>query len=184
MTRVMPMTPLALDEAVVYPDRIELTVLVAHPTYAFSSKPLVDALIQTHPYLLEHTCKNERGTTFAAVADTTSTPHVLEHLIIDNQISALAETPSPTSPTSATSRISSIPEDCETRDIILVGTTQWNEGCEPGAEPGAEQDEVSGEEGAKPLVATVRVAFSDDVAAFAAINAALAELNELLVTTY
>lgn len=33
------------------------------------------------------------------------------------------------------------------------------------------------------LKAIVRVSFFDDVAAFAAINAALAELNELLVTT-
>ena len=175
------MTPLTLDAAIVYPDRIELTVCV-HPRFAFSSKLLIDALVQTHPYLLEHTCKNECGTTFAVVAETTSTPHVLEHVIIDNQIRALAETPS--SPSSYSSSLLMSEKhargDMRARgDMILVGTTQWNEGCEPGAD----RRVMSGEE-VKPLVATVRVAFFDDVAAFAAINAALAELNELLVTTY
>lgn len=171
MTRVTQMTPLAIDAAIVYPDRIELTVHVAHPRFAFSSKSLIGALIQTHPYLLEHTCKNEQGTTFAAVAETTSTPHVLEHLIIDNQIRSLAETPSPT--VSPSTHV----DNRDANNMILVGTTQWNEGCEPGVDP----DEASGE-GTKSLIATVRVSFFDDVAAFAAINAALAELNELLVT--
>lgn len=176
------MTPLRLDAAIVYPDRIELSVLVAHPCFAFSSKPLIDALAQTHPYLLEHACKNERGATFAAVAATTSTPHVLEHLIIDNQIHALAQTPSLTSTDSTRSN---------NHDTILVGTTQWDEGCEPDSEPnGCESDRceigrrvrTASSEDQKVLKATVRVSFFDDVAAFAAINAALAELNELLVT--
>lgn len=162
------MTPLRLDAAIVYPDRIELSVLVAHPCFAFSSKPLIDALVQTHPYLLEHACKNERGATFAAVAATTSTPHVLEHMIIDNQIQALAQISSPTSTNSTRSN---------NHDTILVGTTQWDEGCEPNGHV-----RTASSEDQKVLKATVRVSFFDDVAAFAAINAALAELNELLVT--
>lgn len=182
------MIPLRLDAAIVYPDRIELSVLVAHPCFAFSSKPLIDALVQTHPYLLEHTCKNERGVTFAAVAAITSTPHVLEHVIIDNQIHALAQASSPTSTDSTRSN---------NHDTILVGTTQWDEGCEPDrcdpdrcdpnecepneCEIGGRIRTVSSED-QKALKATVRISFFDDVVAFAAINAALAELNELLVT--
>lgn len=176
------MTPLRLDAAIVYPDRIELSVLVAHPCFAFSSRSLIDTLVQTHPYLLEHTCKNERGATFAAVAATTSTPHVLEHMIIDNQIHALAQTSSLTSTDSTRSN---------NHDTILVGTTQWDEGCEPDrceldSEPNGcevvERIRTASSEDQKVLKATVRVSFFDDVAAFAAINAALAELNELLVT--
>lgn len=111
---MMRITPLTLDSATVYPDRIELVVDIAHSRFAFSSKPLIAALLHTHPYLLEHTCKNERGKTFAAVAETTSTPHVLEHLIIDNQIRACAQVPSP-----------------QNNEGILVGTTQWDEGSDP-----------------------------------------------------
>lgn len=169
---MMRITPLTLDSATVYPDRIELVVDIAHSRFAFSSKPLIAALLHTHPYLLEHACKNERGKTFAAVAETTSTPHVLEHLIIDNQIRVCAQVPSP-----------------QNNEGILVGTTQWDEGSDPYADPYADpyvdKSDVSGAlQGEQmTLKAIVRVSFFDDVAAFAAINAALAELNELLVTT-
>lgn len=169
---MMRITPLTLDSATVYPDRIELVVDIAHSRFAFSSKPLIAALLHTHPYLLEHACKNERGKTFAAVAETTSTPHVLEHLIIDNQIRACAQVPSP-----------------QNNEGILVGTTQWDEGSDPFASSYAnshtDKSDVSGAlQGEQmTLKAIVRVSFFDDVAAFAAINAALAELNELLVTT-
>lgn len=168
----MRITPLTLDSATVYPDRIELVVDIAHSRFAFSSKPLIAALLHTHPYLLEHACKNERGKTFAAVAETTSTPHVLEHLIIDNQIRACAQVPSP-----------------QNNEGILVGTTQWDKGSDPFAGSYAnshtDKSDVSGAlQGEQmTLKAIVRVSFFDDVAAFAAINAALAELNELLVTT-
>lgn len=169
---MMRITPLTLDSATVYPDRIELVVDIAHSRFAFSSKSLIAALLHTHPYLLEHACKNERGKTFAAVAETTSTPHVLEHLIIDNQIRACAQVPSP-----------------QNNEGILVGTTQWDEGSDPFAGSYAnshtDKSDVSGAlQGEQmTLKAIVRVSFFDDVAAFAAINAALAELNELLVTT-
>lgn len=169
---MMRITPLTLDSATVYPDRIELVVDIAHSRFAFSSKPLIAALLHTHPYLLEHACKNERGKTFAAVAETTSTPHVLEHLIIDNQIRACAQVPSP-----------------QNNEGILVGTTQWDKGFDPFvgsyANSHTDKSDVSGAlQGEQmTLKAIVRVSFFDDVAAFAAINAALAELNELLVTT-
>lgn len=169
---MMRITPLTLDSATVYPDRIELVVDIAHSRFAFSSKPLIAALLHTHPYLLEHACKNERGKTFAAVAETTSTPHVLEHLIIDNQIRACAQVPSP-----------------QNNEGILVGTTQWDKGSDPFvgsyANSHTDKSDVSGAlQGEQmTLKAIVRVSFFDDVAAFAAINAALAELNELLVTT-
>lgn len=161
---MMRITPLTLDSATVYPDRIELVVDIAHSRFAFSSKPLIAALLHTHPYLLEHACKNERGKTFAAVAETTSTPHVLEHLIIDNQIRACAQVPSP-----------------QNNEGILVGTTQWDEGSDPYADKSDVSGALQGEQ--MTLKAIVRVSFFDDVAAFAAINAALAELNKLLVTT-
>lgn len=161
---MMRITPLTLDSATVYPDRIELVVDIAHSRFAFSSKPLIAALLHTHPYLLEHACKNERGKTFAAVAETTSTPHVLEHLIIDNQIRACAQVPSP-----------------QNNEGILVGTTQWDEGSDPYVDKSDVSGALQGEQ--MTLKAIVRVSFFDDVAAFAAINAALAELNELLVTT-
>ncbi len=41
---------------------------------------------QRYPRLFAHTCKNDRGPTFAAVIADTSIPHLLEHLIIDMQV--------------------------------------------------------------------------------------------------
>lgn len=177
--------PLILESAIVYPDRIELSVCVTHARYATSSPALIDALVQNHPYLLEHACKNEVGASFGAVASTTSTPHVFEHLVIDNQMRVLAEREE--SNNSSAKRlphnvgISTIPAriggnqagDLCVYDAILVGTTQWDDPRD------------SKQIGPKnSLKATVRISFFDDITAFAAINAALAELNKLLVTTY
>ncbi len=163
--------PLILRAATVYPDRIELSLQVSHPQYAVSSPTLITALLQTHPYLLEHTCKNDVGTTFGAVAYTTSMPHVFEHLVIDNQMSALAD-----------SGLVS--------DVVLVGTTQWSTSAssldhtEEGKRPSTGEPKDESKREHEELFATVRVSFIDDVMAFAAINAALKELNELLVTAY
>ena len=44
---MMRITPLTLDSATVYPDRIELVVDIAHSRFAFSSKPLIAALLHT-----------------------------------------------------------------------------------------------------------------------------------------
>ena len=43
-------------------------------------------VLERHPNLLRHTCINDEGDTFGAVADHTSIPHLIEHLAIDSQV--------------------------------------------------------------------------------------------------
>ena len=135
--------PVLVESARVLPDRIQLTVRVSHEKYAQTNASLLQAVLVCHPYLLEHACRNAAGPTFGAVAAATSTPHLLEHLIIDYQLK-LHET-----------------QDAHAvQDVLLVGTTQWDVH--------------------DPLLATVSLSYQDDVIAFAAINQALEELNDLL----
>lgn len=52
---------------------------------ALLRRALIADLLPRFPNILSHTCVNERGETFMSVAANTSIPHVLEHLVIDEQ---------------------------------------------------------------------------------------------------
>lgn len=68
---------------VVKADRMVCDVQLSPACPRVSSPLLISALLQAHPQLAEHACKNERGTTFGAVMNRTPLIHVLEHVAID-----------------------------------------------------------------------------------------------------
>lgn len=72
--------------------RIVAEVVVSDERFARTTPRLVASLLPRYPHLLEHTCANDRGDTFAAVAHNTSTPHLLEHMAIENQVSRASGT--------------------------------------------------------------------------------------------
>ena len=68
---------------VVKADRMVCDVQLSPACPRLSSPAFVNALLQAHPQLAEHACKNERGTTFGVVMNRTPLIHVLEHVAID-----------------------------------------------------------------------------------------------------
>ncbi len=95
--------PLHIASVRVRADRIELLVRAAHQRYCFSDGALIEQCLVRYPLLGEHTCRNQVGSTFSAVMRSTSTPHVLEHLIIDEQTRAACQS-----------------------ERIFTGSTQWD----------------------------------------------------------
>lgn len=81
--------PLTLERIVVRDGRVEAIVCIKDARYKATDQALIDACLMQHPSLPEHACKNPCGTTFAAVMSRTTTPHLLEHLVIDIQARAL-----------------------------------------------------------------------------------------------
>lgn len=69
----------------VRPDRMIAYVEVSDERFCFATPALIADLLPRFPNILSHTCVNERGETFMSVAANTSIPHVLEHLVIDEQ---------------------------------------------------------------------------------------------------
>lgn len=64
-----------------------MTVLVRMASQAAETTPQqVRLLLERYPDLPHHACVNDEGPTFAAVMDHTSTAHLLEHLIISQQL--------------------------------------------------------------------------------------------------
>ena len=72
-----------VSRVVVKADRMVCDVQLSPACPRVSSPLLISALLQAHPKLAEHACKNERGTTFGAVMNRTPLIHVLEHVAID-----------------------------------------------------------------------------------------------------
>ena len=72
-----------VSRVVVKADRMVCDVQLSPACPRVSSPLLISALLQAHPQLAEHACKNERGTTFGAVMNCTPLIHVLEHMAID-----------------------------------------------------------------------------------------------------
>ena len=70
----------------VRPSRIVARVRVGEERFAVSTPRLIEALLPRFPHLLEHACVNGAGDRFGCVAAATSTPHVLEHLVIEEQV--------------------------------------------------------------------------------------------------
>lgn len=78
--------------------------------YLQTTPQLISAVLEYYPTLLHHACVNDEGDTFAAVADHTSLPHLLEHLVIAMQVEAEAKS----------TNVSSSP-------TTFVGTTEWTD---------------------------------------------------------
>jgi hypothetical protein len=84
---------------------VEVEVAVAARRYAQTDPELITECLRRAPTLGRHACRNSVGPVFASVMKSTSTPHLLEHLIIDTQTRA-AKDP----------------------DRVFTGTTQWSAG--------------------------------------------------------
>ena len=97
--------PLRALRVRVRPDRVEVEVAVAARRYAQTDPELITECLCHAPTLGQHACRNGVGPVFASVMKNTSTPHLLEHLIIDAQTRA-AKDP----------------------DRVFTGTTQWSAG--------------------------------------------------------
>lgn len=97
--------PLRALRVRVRPDRVEVEVAVAARRYAQTDPELITECLHRAPTLGQHACRNSVGPVFASVMKSTSTPHLLEHLIIDSQTRA-AKDP----------------------DRVFTGTTQWSAG--------------------------------------------------------
>lgn len=72
-----------VSRVVVKADRMVCDVQLSPACPRLSSPAFVNALLQTHPHLPAHACKNECGTTFGAVMNRTPLIHILEHVAID-----------------------------------------------------------------------------------------------------
>ncbi len=97
--------PLRALRVRVRPDRVEVEVAVAAGRYAQTDSDLIVECLGRVPTLGQHACRNSVGPVFASVMRNTSTPHLLEHLIIDAQTRA-AKDP----------------------NRVFTGTTQWSAG--------------------------------------------------------
>lgn len=97
--------PLRALRVRVRPDRVEVEVAVAAGRYAQTDSELIAKCLGRVPTLGQHACRNSVGPVFASVMRSTSTPHLLEHLIIDAQTRA-AKDP----------------------NRVFTGTTQWSAG--------------------------------------------------------
>ncbi len=97
--------PLRALRVRVRPDRVEVEVAVAAGRYAQTDSELIAECMRCVPTLGQHACRNSVGPVFASVMRNTSTPHLLEHLIIDAQTRA-AKDP----------------------NRVFTGTTQWSAG--------------------------------------------------------
>ncbi|NHM16346.1 hypothetical protein GMI69_06695 [Eggerthellaceae bacterium zg-887] len=82
---------LVIERLTVRPDRIVCDLLVSPSAPTTTSPGLVRRVLADYPTLLDHACVNDEGDTFAAVADHTSLPHLVEHLVIDAQVRQAAQ---------------------------------------------------------------------------------------------
>ena len=78
------MDALRFEELVVKPDRVEALVLV-QGSQRNTTPELIERCLVEFPYLGLHACVNGVGPTFAAVMEDTSLPHLLEHMVIEQQ---------------------------------------------------------------------------------------------------
>lgn len=66
-------------------DRIEASVAVSSERYRMSDPALVRRCLRFAPTMVHHVCRNEVGPLFSFVMESTSVPHLLEHMVIDAQ---------------------------------------------------------------------------------------------------
>ncbi len=95
--------PLSVERIRVRPDRIETTIRVGSEKYACTNKNLIDQVLKHFPTLGVHACRNSKGQLFSDVMNNTSTPHLLEHMVVDGQT-----------------------RRAQSEERIFTGTTQWS----------------------------------------------------------
>ncbi len=78
--------PVRIERIVVRRDRIVCEVAIPDPRMRRTTPILSRRALDSYPTLAHHACINEKGKTFGAVIEGTSVPHLLEHMIIDEQV--------------------------------------------------------------------------------------------------
>ncbi len=94
----------------VFPGRLRILVQLSDGISRWTNEELVAAACDAYPTLPLHSCINSKGPTFGDVAVGTSVPHLLEHLIIAEQVRLAGE-----------GRVAE-------GEATFVGTTEWREG--------------------------------------------------------
>ena len=95
--------PIAAERVSVKRDRISILVRVAEGCPRYVSSALAHEASRAFPGLIDHVCVNDVGPRFGDVLVGTSVPHLLEHLVIHEQVM----------------------NEAMPADIALVGTTEW-----------------------------------------------------------
>ncbi len=85
MSRRESADALSIERIAVHNDRVICDVELAPDAPRCTSPQLMEHVLEAFPNLPRHACVNDEGSTFAAVMDHTSLPHLLEHLVIDFQ---------------------------------------------------------------------------------------------------
>lgn len=101
---------IAVPRIEVFPGRLRLFVRLSADVPRFAHEALIEKAYDEHPSLPIHSCINAKGPTFGDVAVGTSIPHLLEHLIIAEQVRSAG------------------------KDATFVGTTHWSEKGPDGGE--------------------------------------------------
>lgn len=78
--------PVTVESIAVQPDRMVLKVRLSPDAPRSMDAQLATQLDRMRPTLKMHACVNDTGPSFGHVIGTTSIPHVLEHLILDEQV--------------------------------------------------------------------------------------------------
>lgn len=101
---------IAVPKIEVFPGRLRLLVRLSAHAPRFAHEELIGKAYDKHPSLPVHSCINAKGPSFGDVAVGTSIPHLLEHLIIAEQVRNAS------------------------KDATFVGTTHWSENGPDGGE--------------------------------------------------
>ena len=168
-----------------------MTVLVRMAPQAAETTPQqVQQLLERYPDLPHHTCVNDEGPTFAAVMDHTSTAHLLEHLIISQQL-RLSPT-HPTQPASHAQPAQSSPTPAPAQPTQSASHAQPAPAASP-ASTGPFARPAPSVPPSRPLClhgattwvsraegrARIEVEFADDLIALEALHNALVDLGRL-----
>ena len=97
-----PTDPIQIHAITVRTGRLVCDVSVPNDRHRATTPRLAAFVQQTYPDLPHHACVNGEGPAFGAVIEHTSTPHLLEHLVISEQTRLAAN-----------------------GDETFVGTTEW-----------------------------------------------------------
>ncbi len=88
MTEQRRTDPIRICAITVRTGRLVCDVEIPEPRFRFTTPRLAAFVVQQYPDLPHHACVNGKGSSFSAVIECTSTPHLLEHLVISLQTRA------------------------------------------------------------------------------------------------
>ncbi len=163
---------LRLERVIVDYGRLTAVVCVQPGFPHLTDAPTAQRLLEARPTLACHACANGAGATFGAVVGHTSLAHVLEHVIIDEQVrlTRAAHDAAPPAPACALS----VPSPSGDRRLSATGST--SRALAEGTFVGTTEwlDEAAGR-------ARIEVNFADDLVALRALNRALAFVNDIML---